>query len=95
MTKGRRIFSLPCQRYKEKKKESKESRYAYEEMLITIGELREGVGETAAYENFAVKVGLYGGVGRALWQGESGSMPKRVGQYDQTARTVDAAWWQE
>lgn len=50
---NRAIWEEICQRYKEKKKESKESRYAYEEMLITIGELREGVGETAAYENFA------------------------------------------
>ena len=40
---------------------------------------------------FKAKVGLYGGAGRALFHVESGSMPKRVGQYDQTARMVDAA----
>ena len=55
-TKG--IFLKLCRDYEEEKKRKKRKkekcfRYVYEEMLLTRAKMEEGIGETAAYEDFA------------------------------------------
>ena len=51
----RGIWKEICQRYEQKNYSKKEKRYAYEEMLVTLRELDEGVGEIKAYESFAIR----------------------------------------
>ncbi len=57
-TKG--IFIKLCKDYEEKKGKQKDanSRYVYEEMLKTRKKMEEGIGEIAAYEDFAQRCGI-------------------------------------
>ena len=56
----RGIFLKLCKDYERNReaKGGKKERYAYEEMLRTRKKLQEGIGETDAYEDYAIRCGL-------------------------------------
>ncbi|HAV00385.1 MAG TPA: hypothetical protein DCW47_04230 [Lachnospiraceae bacterium] len=56
----RGIFLKLCRDYEKNRKAGggKKERYAYEEMLRTRKKLEEGIGETDAYEDYALRCGL-------------------------------------
>ena len=56
----RGIFLKLCKDYEKKKenKKQKKEHYLYEEMLRTRRKMEEGIGETAAYEEFAARLAL-------------------------------------
>ncbi|MCR4740696.1 MAG: type II secretion system F family protein [Lachnospiraceae bacterium] len=55
---------------KQRKNNKKEKRYAFEEMLITVREMKGGVPESQAYQNFGSRAGVrrYGKLGTLLSQ---------------------------
>lgn len=49
----RHIWAQICSKYKSRREKGGETRYAFEEMLITDRKIKEGVGDILAYDEFA------------------------------------------